>query len=174
MSYSVFSNRFHLWSVMTPDRISSKWGILLFFYMFLNLMFNQVIAVLGKLAVLGGSSVKKCKSNCWCLFSFLNSRPRVCLKRKWKADICAILPWEQKKIKVLGSLKDVCVWAACSAWHVRVVPWLCPQLCCKEGSVSIRTAIPIAPCIGSVKQQLSCIMVWHCVTVCDLGKAQPK
>lgn len=40
--------------------------------------------------------------------------------------------------------------------------------------MSIRAAILTEPYIGSVKQQLGCVVIWHCMTMYDLGKAQPK
>lgn len=54
---------------------------------------------------------------------FLEFQAQVCLKRKQKGDICAILPWEQMKIQVFGSLKYVCcIGTGSSAWRLTVVP----------------------------------------------------
>lgn len=140
------------------------------------MLFNKVRTVFRKLAILGGSCAKRYESTCWSLFSSLNSVPRVCVKKKRKGDICAILPWEQKKMNVLGFLKGVrCIWTACAARHVWVEPWLSPQewwtvpqgrrhKSCDSDWASHQQG----------KEAAHWIMVWHCMTMCDLGKAQPK
>lgn len=62
-------------------------------------MFNPVLTIFAKLAISGGSCAKKCKKQLLVPIFFLEFNALTLSAEEMEGNICAILHWEQRKIK---------------------------------------------------------------------------